>query len=121
MHGSGGPTRVDADNWKDVLCSKVFGKLSEELSEEVAIATRRLCVEDIPHQHIKLLLDNRLVPLMKENDGVRPIGIGEVLRRIMGRCVTKIVGNDVQLVGGTLKTCTGVEAGIEACLELICS
>ena len=117
VHGSGGPTRGDADNWKDVLCSKVFGKLSEELSEEVAVATRRLCVEDIPHQHIKLLLDNRLVPLMKENDGVRPIGIGEVLRRIMGRCVTKIVGNDVQLAGGTLQTCTGVEAGIEAAIH----
>ena len=71
----------------------------------------------IPHSYVNLLLDGRLVPLMKEDDGVRPIGIGECLRRIMGRSVAKLTGSDVQLAGGTLQTCTGIEAGIEASIH----
>ena len=117
IHGSGGPTKVDADSWKHVLCSKSFGKLSEELADEIAIATRRFCVEDIPHNYTNLLFDCRLVPLMKEDNGVRPIGIGETLRRIVGKSVTKVVRSDVQLAGGCLQTCTGVEAGIESSIH----
>jgi len=45
--GSGGPTRVDADTWKHLLCSRVFGKLSEEFANAIAVASRRLCKEDI--------------------------------------------------------------------------
>ena len=68
VHGSGGPTHADADLWKHMLCSKRFGKVSDELASEIAVATRRLCVEDVPHSYIKLLLDGRLVPLMKEDN-----------------------------------------------------
>ena len=117
VHGSGGPTRVDADTWKHILCSKDFGKAADELAEEVVISAQRLCVDDVAHDSINLLLDCRLVPLMKEDDGVRPIGIGEVLRRIMGKSVAKVIGSDIQLAGGTLQTCTGVEAGIEASIH----
>ena len=99
INGSGGPTHIDAETWKHVLCSKRFGKVSEEFANELAVATRRLCVEDVPHSYINLLLDGRLVPLMKEDNGVRPIGIGECLRRIMCRCVSKVVKDEVQLVG----------------------
>ena len=115
--GSGGPTRVDADMWKRILCSKAFGKLSDELADEVARMARRLCTEEIPHQVINLLFDARLVALRKEDDGVRPIGIGETLRRIVGKSVAKVTGKDVQLAGGLLQTCTGLEAGIEAAIH----
>ena len=115
--GSGGPTRVDADTWKHLLCSRVFGKLSEEFANAIAVASRRLCKEDIPHQYLTLLWDCRLVPLMKEDNGVRPVGIGETLRRIIGKCVMKVVGNDVQMAAGALQTCAGVESGIEAAIH----
>ena len=91
--------------------------MSDDFASEIAIATRRLCVDEVPHQYINFLLDCRLVPLMKEDNGVSPIGIGECLRRIMGRSVAKVLGEDVQLAGGTLQTCTGVEAGIEASIH----
>ena len=117
MSGSGGPTRVDADQWKHILCSKVFGKLSIELAEEIAILARRICVEDIPHEYLQLLWDCRLVPLMKEDDGTRPVGIGETIRRIIGKCVLKVVGEDVQLASSALQTCAGIESGIEAAIH----
>ena len=35
----------------------------------------------------------------------------------MGRSVAKVLGEDVQSAGGTLQTCTGVEAGVEAAIH----
>ena len=63
--GAGGPTRLDAESWKHILCSKVFGKVSEELAEAVAITARRLCSEDIPHEYLRLLWDYRFSPTSK--------------------------------------------------------
>ena len=69
-----------------------------------------------PH-HINLLFDCRLVPLMKDDNGVRPVVIGETLRRIIGKSVEMVTGKDIQMAVGTLQTCTGVEAGIEAAIH----
>ena len=117
MSGSGGPTRIDVDTWKHLLCSRVFGKLSEELADEIALLAKRICREDIPHEHLKLLWDCRLIPLMKDDNGTRPVGIGETVRRIIGKCVMKVVKEDVQLASGTLQTCAGMESGIEAAIH----
>ena len=115
--GSGGPSRIDADIWKHMLCSKAYGALSDELADAVAVLTRRICTEDIPYDHVSSLFSCRLVPLIKETDGVRPVGIGETLRRIIGKSVAKALRNDIQMAGGCLQTCTGVEAGIEAAIH----
>ena len=57
------------------------------------MAKRRLCNENILHKHLHLLLDCRLVPLMKEVNGARPVGIGEVLKRIMCKIVVSTLGH----------------------------
>ena len=44
---------------------------------------------------LEALLANRLIPLDKGEGAVRPIGVGEVLRTIMGKCVTKVTKPDV--------------------------
>ena len=115
--GSGGPTKVDAQIWKGILCSKAFGRLSDELAHEVALLARRICVKHIEHNKINFLLDCRLVALMKEDNGIRPVGIGETIRRIIGKSIAKIARKDIQSSGGALQTCTGVEAGIEAAIH----
>ena len=100
MSGSGGPTRIDADIWQHLLCSRVYEKFSDELADEIALLARRIFKEDLPHEHLHFLWDCRLVALKKEDNGVRPVGIGEMLRRIIGKCVNKVVGPDVQLAAG---------------------
>jgi hypothetical protein len=90
LDGSGGPTLTDSDLWKHIICSKSFGKVSVTLAESIAIAARRLCREDIHHSCLREFTACRLIPLDKGNDkngkpGVRPIGIGEILRRIIGQ------------------------------------
>ena len=64
----------------------------------------------------------RLIPLDKGmtnegEPGVRPIGVGEVLRRIVGKCLMGVIKDDVMEAAGPLQTCTGLKAGIEAAIH----
>ena len=91
INGSGGPTKIDADIMKSIICSKVFGKEACNFAEHIALLMRRICIEDIPYDHLQLLWACRLVPLIKGIDGIRPISIGEVIRKILGKCVLSIL------------------------------
>ena len=66
--------------------------------------------------HSKLFLACRLIPLDK-NLGLRPIGVGEVLRRIAGKVVMKVVKEDIKKAAGCLQLCAGQEAGCEAAIH----
>ena len=114
--GSGGPTLIDAHGWKHILCSKSYGKNSDTLAQSIADMAKRLCTERVPSDHLSELLSCRLIPLDK-NPGVRPIGIGEVLRRIIGRAVTRMLKLDICEAAGALQTCCGIESGIEAAVH----
>ena len=59
----------------------------------------------------------RLIPLEKKPDGVRPIGIGEVLRRIIGKAVLSVFKEDVMQSAGSLQLCAGQSSGCEAAIH----
>ena len=56
------------------------------------------------------------MPLAK-NPGVRPIGIGEVIRRVIGKAILSIIGNDIQEAAGSQQLCAGQDCGIEATIH----
>ena len=58
----------------------------------------------------------RLV-ILDKCPGVRPIGIGEVLRRIVGKAILAVIGPDVQRVTGALQVCTGQQGECEAAVH----
>ena len=58
----------------------------------------------------------RLIPLDK-NPGVRPIGIGEVICRIMGKAVTTFLKYDIINSVGPLQLSAGQEGGCEAAVH----
>ena len=55
----------------------------------------------------------RLIPLNK-NPGLRPIGIGECLRRIIENAVLTILRDEIIQQAGSLQSCAGVKGEIEA-------
>ena len=51
------------------------------------------------------------------NPGVRPIGIGEILRRLVGKVIMGSIRKDIIQAAGPLQTCAGSKAGIEASIH----
>ena len=75
--------------------------------------TRRLCFEFIDPLGIEAILANRLIPLDKGEGAVRPIGIGEVIRRMMGKCVIHVTKPDVIDASGSFKFVQGTKAEVK--------
>jgi len=50
---------------------------------------------------------------------VRPIGVGEVLHRIVSRTILSLVREDIQRAVGPLQLCVGHEAGCEAAVHAL--
>ena len=73
--GSGGPTQIDMDTWREMICSKSYGTHSKMLADEIATLAKRLATDTIPHDYISTLLACRLVPLKKSNVS-SPVGVG---------------------------------------------
>ncbi|KAL9977636.1 hypothetical protein ACROYT_G015065 [Oculina patagonica] len=83
----------------------------------LTILARRLCTEYVDPISIEAVLSNRLIPLDKGEGAVRPICVGEVLRRIIGKCVMKVIESDVIKASGSLQVCAGLKSGSEAAIH----
>ena len=58
------------------------------------------------------LMACRLVALDKR-PGVHPVGIGETLLQDLAKLIMRVARDQVKMICGNLKLCTGLEAGIE--------
>ena len=63
----------------------------------------------------------RLIPLNKnpgeEEIQIRPIGVGEVMRRIVGKAISWCLSDDIQEAAGPLQVSAGVKGGAEAAIH----
>ena len=82
--GSTGPSGRDAELYRRILCSKNFKTEGKILREEIAVFTRNLLKIAYHPSFLEDYNSCRLIPLDK-NPGIRPTGVGEVLRRIDGK------------------------------------
>lgn len=51
---------------------------------------------------------------MDKNPGVRPIGVGEIVRHIIVKAVLSIIGPDIQCAADPLQLCADQTCGVEA-------
>ena len=49
--------------------------------------------------------------------GLRPVGVGEILRRIVGKAIMFVTGDEVQKAVGALQLCAGHPTGVEAAIH----
>ena len=111
-----GPGGADASHWHDVLLW--YGSHSSHLHDAVASLTRTLANDFVQWKSFKALLANRLITLDKK-PGVRSIGIGDTLRRIIGKAVCYVTCDVVEMTCGTDQLCAGVKMGIEAAFHTV--
>ena len=114
--GGSGPSGLDSDGWKRILTSRVYGDCGKDLRIAMANATKSLCTESVIDESLEAFLACRLVPLDKQ-PGVRPIGVGEVLRRICGKTVMTVIKKDIIISSCKVQMCSGQKAGREAAVH----
>ena len=116
--GSAGPSGVDANVFRRMICSKNFGPQAKSLREEIALLCKNMLTEFYDPSLIAPLTACRLIPLSKgPSGGIRPIGVGEVLRRIMGKVVASTLKEQIKEAAGPLQTCASHGAGAEAAIH----
>ena len=113
--GGSGPSGLDGDGWRHILTSRGYGDAGNDLRVAIAAVTRSLCSETINDDSIGPLMASRLIPLNKM-PGLRPIGVGEVLRRIIGKVVMSTLKPDVVKACANSQMC-GHKSGSEAAIH----
>ena len=113
LRGGAGPRRTSSSQWQDLFC---YGAQSGRLRDAVAGFTRYVANNIISWLDIRIFMSSRLIALDK-NPGVHPIGIGEVLIRILGKLMILITGIDVEEVCSVDQLCSGLKVGIEGAVH----
>ena len=99
-----------------ILVSNKFKKEGKELREQLALLAKKLSSDVVHPKSIESFVACRLIPLNK-NPGIRPIGIGEIIRRIIGKAVGWVLKSDIQEAAGPLQVATGIQSGAEAAIH----
>lgn len=114
MKGSGGPSGIDANGWQR-YCT-MYNDESTNLCEAVAATARRIAITPLDPQCLSALIAGRLIPLDKK-PGVRPIGIGETVRRIICKAILFVLKPIIGATVGVTQLCAGMESGCEAAVK----
>ena len=119
--GGAGPSGMNADDWSRILASSKYGQASSDCREAIALFTRTLCSELLDPEAVTSLeafIGCRLIPLNK-NPGCRPIGVGEILRRIVSKAAMSVFAEDVLESAGCVQICAGHKGGAEAAIHAV--
>jgi hypothetical protein len=110
---------MDSSNLVSLMLD--YGAASTKFNESLAALGNRIANQDVPFADIRALGACRLVPLDKK-PGVRPIGIGNDIRRLLAKAMAELTGVDLETVLGTDQLCIrmpgATEAGIHALREV---
>ena len=110
--GGPGVSGADSSFWKHKLLN--FGKSSHNLADAMASFARQLATRHLDPVGLEAFLANRIVALSKSDDRTRPIGIGEVFRRIICKAILSVIKPQIRTDIGLHNLCGGQPGGIEA-------
>ena len=112
--GSAGVSQQEDVLWHKMVTG--YKDSSSSLCNAVAVLTRRLATECVDPAGLEALLANRGIAI-KKCLGLRPVGVGEMVRRIIGKAVMSVTGEKVQEAVGALQLCGGQPAGVESAIH----
>ena len=99
------------------MVSRDYGDAGNDLRKAIAsLLIKKICIEELDDSCLSPLMAPRLVPLNK-NHGLCPIGVGEVLLRVLGKVAMSTFSEDVTTTFSDAQMCarnSGSEAEIHA-------
>ena len=112
--GGTGLLGLDAAAWQR-MCTTFKGR-SYDLRNAVALLARRICTEGRSTATMSAFTACRLTALDK-SPGVHPIGVAQLLRRIVGKVTISAMKPDILQAVGTTQLCAGQDGGCEAAVH----
>ena len=88
------------------------------MREQIVILARNVASNYVDPDILDSYVACRLIPLNK-NPGVRLIGIGEILRRIIGKAICWVLNPEIQETAGPFQASTGLKGGAEAAIHVM--
>ena len=116
LSGSAGPGGTDSIALQHWLLR--FGESSKRLRAVVAEFAGWMANDSPPWAAYRALMANRLVALDK-CPGVRPVGIGEIFRRLLAKCVRHEAGAEATGACGIDQLCSGLSSGIDGAIHAL--
>ena len=113
LGSSGGITRLRPQHLKEALRMEV-GDQRQRLLEQLTLLVNFIISKRLPDFVTPVLLGANVTALSKPDGGVRPIAVGETIRRIACKCVLKRVVRSVSTLLSPHQLGCGVLAGIDA-------
>ena len=108
MDGAVGPSNLDAHDWR-CMCTSYRGA-SDDICNALANLARHLCTDYVDPAGLTAFTACRLIALDK-CPGILPIGVGEVVRQIVGKAILSVIGVEIQQSAGSLQLCAGMPSG----------
>ena len=94
---------------------------SKQELKELATFARKIATETLDPYTLEAYNACRLITLNKNPGSVelqiRPIGVGEVIRRIVGKTIMWSLNSEIQEAGGPLQVASGLKGGAEAAIH----
>ena len=84
---------MDANWWRRILGSTSFGADYHNLLKAFANLVKKVYIDLIETQNIEAFLSCRLIP--PDSNGLSPIDVEEVLRKIAGKVIISVLKNYV--------------------------
>ena len=113
---SGGITRLRPQHLKEALRPDAGSYRDLLLTQLTALVNRIVC-NQIPECIRPVLLGANITALNKKNGGIRPIAVGETLRRIACKCVMRQVEPTLVSILTPHQLGCGVRAGVDAAVH----
>ena len=120
IKGAPGPSGVDTNTWRMLLTSKRNSTAAADLCKAVAELAQKMGYKNWQHlgtYKLQAHPPQKPKKKKKKKNDVRPIGIGEVLRRIISKCIMKTAREDTMKAVSNLQLCAGQQAGAEAAVH----
>ena len=109
--GSAGPSGIDAKGFRRMCTS--FRRASDDLCWSMSCVAKRIASSYVDPKTLNAFTACRLIALDKR-PGVRPIGVGEVARRIISKAILAVIDTDIKKAAGSVQLCVGQISGGEA-------
>ena len=113
-----GPSSFRANYFKETVFCPSPDRANGSLQALVDVVNH-LCAGLVPNEVLPHLCGVSLLACKKKGSGFRPIAVGEVLRRLTSKCISRSVCSDAHNILTPLQVGVGVPGGCEAIVHAV--